>query len=189
MKNSKPAHNMCSITRPSRGVPMGSPPGGTEPLDSSPSWLYICTLAGVFYPDCIFESKIPSFLILYWRPFASVTEKEAVCWESVKLLKLPKAALVQSLSRVQLYATPWTAAHQASLSITNSQSLLKLTSITLVMPSNHLILCRPLLLQPSIFPSNRVFSNWVGSLNQVAKVLEFQLQHQSFQWRFRTDFL
>ena len=66
---------------------------------------------------------------------------------------------VQSLSRVQLFATPWTAAHQASLSITNSQSLLKLTSIKLVMPSNHLILCRPLLLLPSIFPSIRVFSN------------------------------
>ena len=66
---------------------------------------------------------------------------------------------VQSLSRVQLFATPWTAARQASLSITNSQSLLKLMSIELVMPSNHLILCRPLLLSPSIFPSIRVFSN------------------------------
>ena len=66
---------------------------------------------------------------------------------------------VQSLSRVQLFATPWTAAHQASLSITNSQSLLKLMSIELVMPSNHLILCRPLLLPPSIFPSIRVFAN------------------------------
>ena len=65
----------------------------------------------------------------------------------------------QSLSRVQLFATPWTAAHQASLSITNSQSLLKPMSIELVMPSNHLILCWPLLLSPSIFPSIRVFSN------------------------------
>ena len=66
---------------------------------------------------------------------------------------------VQSLSRVQLFATPWTAARQASLSITNSRSLLKLMSITLMMPSNHLILCRPLLLPPSIFPSIRVFSD------------------------------
>ena len=66
---------------------------------------------------------------------------------------------VQSLSRVQLFATPWTTAHQASLSITNSQSLLKLMSIESVMPYNHLILCRPLLLLPSIFPSIRVFSN------------------------------
>ena len=63
-------------------------------------------------------------------------------------------ASVQLLSRIRLFATPWTAAHQASLSITNSLSLLKL-----MMPSNHLILCRPLLLLPSIFPSIRVFSN------------------------------
>ena len=66
---------------------------------------------------------------------------------------------VQSLSRVWLFATPWTAAHQASLSITNSQSLPKLMSIKSVMPSNHLILCHPLLLPPSIFPSIRLFSN------------------------------
>ena len=65
---------------------------------------------------------------------------------------------VQLLSHVQLFATPWTAAHQASLSITNSRSSLKLMSIELVIPSNHLILCRPLLLLPSIFPSIRVFS-------------------------------
>ena len=67
--------------------------------------------------------------------------------------------IVQLLSHAQLFATPWTAAHQASLSITNSWTLLKLTSIELVMPSNHLILCHPLLLLPSIFPSIRVFSN------------------------------
>ena len=66
---------------------------------------------------------------------------------------------IQSLSRVQLFATPWTAAHQASLSITNSRSLPKLTAIESVMPSSHLILCRPLLLLPSISPSIRVFSN------------------------------
>ena len=65
---------------------------------------------------------------------------------------------VQSLSRVWLFVTPWTA-YQASLLITNSQSLLKLMSIESVMPSNYLILCHPLLLQPSIFPSIRVFSN------------------------------
>ena len=69
------------------------------------------------------------------------------------------SVVVQSLSRVQLFATPWTAAHQASVSITNSQSLIKLVFIELVMPSNHLILCLPLLLPPSIFPSIRVFSN------------------------------
>ena len=66
---------------------------------------------------------------------------------------------VQSLSCVQLFATPWTAEHQASLSITNSWSLLKLMSIMSVMPSNHLILCHPLLLPPSIFSNIRIFSN------------------------------
>ena len=66
---------------------------------------------------------------------------------------------VQLLSRVQLFVIPWTAACQASLSITNSWSLPKLMSIESVMPSNHLILCCPLLLLPSIFPSIRVFSN------------------------------
>ena len=68
-------------------------------------------------------------------------------------------SLVQSLSCVQLFMTPWTAARQASLSFTIFQSLLKLMSIDSVMPSNHLILCCPLLLLPSIFPSIRVFSN------------------------------
>ena len=66
---------------------------------------------------------------------------------------------VQLLSCVQLFVTPWTAAHQASLSITNSRSLLNLMSIESVIPPNHLILCSPLLLPPSIFPSIRVFSN------------------------------
>ena len=66
---------------------------------------------------------------------------------------------VQSLSHVRFFATPWTAARQASLSFTNSYSPLKLMSIESVMPSNHLILCRPLLLPPSVFPSIRVFSN------------------------------
>ena len=66
---------------------------------------------------------------------------------------------VQSFTHVRLFVTSWTAAHQTSLSITNSWSLLRLMSIESVMPSNHLILCRPLLLLPSIFPSNRVFSN------------------------------
>ena len=77
----------------------------------------------------------------------------------ISFLSCIQFSSVQSLSRVQLFATTWTAAHQASLSITNSWSLLKLMSIELVMPSNHLILCRPLLLLPSIFPSIRVFSN------------------------------
>ena len=87
---------------------------------------------------------------------------------------------VQWLSHVRLFATPWTPACQDSLSTTNSRSLLKLVSIKLVMPSNHLILCHPILLLLSIFLSIRVFSSDFSS-HQVAKVLEFQLQHQSLQ--------
>ena len=89
----------------------------------------------------------------------------ALCWskwegnlkKSAHMFQLFSS--VQSLSRVQLFVTPWIAACQASLSITNSRSSLKLTSIKLVMPSGHLILCRPLLLLPPIPPSIRVFSN------------------------------
>ena len=75
------------------------------------------------------------------------------------MVMLVKFSSVQSLSHVQLFATPWTVAHQTSLSITNSWSLLKLISIELVMPFNQLILCHLLLLPPSIFPSIWVFSN------------------------------
>ena len=97
-------------------------------------------------------------------------------------------SLVQSLSHVRLFAIPWTAARQASLSITNSQSLLKLMFIESVMPSSQLILCRPLLLLPSIFPSSGSSPmSWLS--HQVAKVLEFQPQHQSFQWTPGTDLL
>jgi len=75
------------------------------------------------------------------------------------LISIHRFSSVQSLSPLRLFATPWTAACQASLSITNSWSLLKLMSIESVIPSNYLILCRPLLLPPSIFPRIRVFSN------------------------------
>ena len=78
--------------------------------------------------------------MFYWAPSVHVTQ-------------------FMSLIHVRLFATPWTAAHQASLSITNPRSLLKLISTELVVTSNHLILCRPLLLRPSVFPSIRVFSN------------------------------
>ena len=81
-----------------------------------------------------------------WHPYSLVHKSQQMASQSIQLL-----------SCVQLFVTPWTAACQASLSITNSQSLLKLMSIELVMPSNHVILCRPLLLLPSIFPSVRVF--------------------------------
>ena len=84
--------------------------------------------------------------------------------------------------------TPWTAACQPSLSFTISQNLLKFVSIESPMLSNHLILCCSLLLLPSIFLSMSLFQ-WVSSLQQVAKVLGLRLQHQSFQWIFRVDFL
>ena len=102
-----------------------------------------------------------------------------------------KFGSVQSLSRVRLFATSWTAARQASLSITNSQNLLKLMPIESVMPSNHLILCRPLLLPSSIFPSIRVFSNesarctrgpkyWsfsssISSSNEYSRLISFRI--------------
>ena len=92
---------------------------------------------------------------------------------------------VQLLSHV-LFAAPWTAACQASLSIINSRSLHKLMSITSGMPSKHLILYCPLLL-PSIFPSIRVFSNELDLRIRWPKYWSFQLQHQSFQWTPRTD--
>ena len=89
---------------------------------------------------------------------------ELWCWR--RLLRVPwiarrfnQGSTHNSVQSLRFFATPWTAAHQASLSITNSQSLPKLMSIESVMPSNHLILCCPLLLLPSIFPSIRIFSN------------------------------
>ena len=110
-------------------------------------------------------------------------KKESRPYPAYKML----CSSVQSLSHVQLFLTPCTAAHQASLSNTNFQSLLKLLSIESVMPTNHLILCRPLLLPPLTFPSIRIFSS--ESVLPIRWPLEFQLQHQSFQWIFRTDFL
>ena len=111
----------------------------------------------------------------------------------VKLIGFPllpnEVVVVQLLSRVWLFVTTWTTARQASLSFNISQSLLKLTSIESVIPSNNLILCCPLLFPPSVFPSIRFFFKWITSSHQVAKVLEFQLKHQSFRWIFRTDFL
>ena len=94
------------------------------------------------------------------------------------LLFVGAFVVAQSPSCVRFFAAPWTATCQASLAFTISLSLFKFMSIESVMLSNHLILCCPLLLLPSIFPSIRVFSS--DSLYQVSKVLELQLQHQSF---------
>ena len=101
---------------------------------------------------------------------------------------------VQSLSRVQLFATPWTTARQASLSITNSLSLLKLIYVESVMPSSHFILCCPLLLLPSIFPSSRVFSNESALCIRWPKYWNFSFNispsnEQSGPISFRMDWL
>ena len=99
-------------------------------------------------------------------------------WLTDELI-FPAFAVVQSLDHVWLFTTPGTAACQASLSFTISQSLLKLMSIESVMPSNHLILCHLLLLLPSIFPIISVFSSESVLCNQVAKELELQFQYSS----------
>ena len=101
--------------------------------------------------------SMPGFPVLHYLPEFAQTH---VHWISDAMQPShPQFSSIQSLSHVLPLVTPWTAAHQASLSITNSQSLHKLMSIESAMPSNHLILCRPLLFPPSIFPSIRVFSN------------------------------
>ena len=120
---------------------------------------------------------------------------EAAGWCSgvwlCQVIYLTTFVVVWSLSCVWLLVTAWTAAYQATLSFTISQSLLKFMSLGSAMLYNHLILCCLLFLLPSIFPSIRVFffSQWVSSLHHVAKELGLQLQHQPFQWIFRVDFL
>ena len=98
------------------------------------------------------------------------------------------AAVIQSLSCIRLFATPWTTARQASLSFAISWSLLKLMSIESMMSSNHLILC-PLLLLPSIFPSIRVFQMSQLFASGGPKYWSFSFTHQSYQWTPRTDLL
>ena len=103
------------------------------------------------------------------------------CW-LVLTITISCRPVCCSVAKLCLFVTLWTVAHQAPLSSTISRSLLKFKSIESVMLSNHSILCRPLLLLPSIFPSIELFFQWVGSSHQVAKALE--LQHQSLQWIF-----
>ena len=116
--------------------------------------------------ECIRKRVLLIRVLLYFLNWSVV---DVQCWINFCCTEIDKvnvakwltymSSLVQLLSRVWLFATPWRTAHQASLSITISQSLLKLMSIESVMLSNHLILCCPLLLPPSIFPSIRLFSN------------------------------
>ena len=97
--------------------------------------------------------------IILWVWHSELIALESMLHWNMTMFSDPGISSVQSFGHVWLFATPWTAARQASLSITNSWSLYKLISIELVMPSNHLILCRPLLLPPSTLPSISVFSN------------------------------
>ena len=127
------------------------------------------------------ESLMPSNHLILCRPllFPPSIFPSIRVFSSESVLRISS---VQSLSHVQLFVTPWTAARQASLSITNSRSLLKLLSIESVMPSNCLNLCHPLHLLPSIFPSTRVFSNksvlhirW-PNIGALASVLPMNIQ-------------
>ena len=107
------------------------------------------------------------------------------CFKSLMMV----LSSVQSLSRIQLFATPWTAAHQASLSITNSWRLLKTHVLWVgdaIQPSHPLLLPSPPTFKLS---QHQGLFKWVSSPHQVAKGFDFQLQHLSFQWIFRTDFL
>ena len=117
--------------------------------------------------------ELDAFYILFleWDQHVIVIKD----WKSVHAFQVGSAQFssVQPLSRVRLFATPWTEAGQAFLSITNSRSSLKLTSIKLVMPSSHLILCRPLLLLPPIPPSIKVFSNELTLLMRWPKYWSF----------------
>ena len=122
------------------------------------------------------QPKITSLSSLIMSPLFPLSNNNYHCHRSL----LCVVVVVQLLSQVQLFATPWTAAHQTSLSFTISQSLLKSMCIKLVMLFNHLILCHSLLLLPSVFASISIFSS-ESTLHQVVKLLELQLQHQCFQ--------
>ena len=130
----------------------------------------ICTIPMVVGAEAEADGSMAITYFVYWYgkcyflplapPLGHKSDQHlgGILWPSLSHGTRPVRS-VQSLSHIQLFATPWTAPSQASLSITNSQSLLKLMFIKLVMPSNHLILCHPLLLLLSIFPSIRVFSS------------------------------
>ena len=142
-------------------------------------------IACCYGPNCV--SPPLEFL----TPYPPVCENVLVFRDRViKFKKITQFSSVQSLSCVQLFATTWTAVCQTSLSITNSQSLHKLMSFESVMPSNHLILCHPLLLPPSIIPSIRVFSNESVLHIRWPKYWTFSFNiSPSNEYICRTDFL
>ena len=125
--------------------------------------IHISQEAGKVFLYSHLIKNFPQFVVIYTvKGFGAINKAES----EVKM---------KSLSHVQFFTTPWTAARQASLSFTISQSLLKFISIDSVMPSNHLILCCPLLLLPSIFPSTRVFSSESAFLIRWSKDWSFSL--------------
>ena len=135
---------------------------GNFDLNFLPTWSWISNLQNCEKIPLYFLSH--PFLLLWQqtntlRITLEVSLQQKIWILYIRFLEVLQCSSVQSLSHVQLFVTPWTAACQASLYITNSQSLLKLMPIESVMPSNHLTLCHPALLPPSIFPSIRVFSN------------------------------
>ena len=139
-----------------------------------------------------FEGLVTQHLILLVYHVNSWKNNYSLCIKWCLVLELALWACCSVSQSCLTLCDPMdyrTTSHQASLSFTISWSLLKLTSIQLVIPSNHLILCCPLLLLPSIFPKNQGLFKWISFLHQMAKVLELQLQHQSFQWTLRTDLL
>ena len=149
------------------------------------SWLFIrCILIYFIF----FLFKIVTCLKLPLLEYNNSTRIFVLSSHSSCLLNSPVViAVFKSLSHVQILANPWSTAHQVSLSFTLSLRFPKLMYIEPVMPSNHLILCLPSPL--ALHLSQRRSFQWVGSLHQVAKGLELQLQYQSFQWIFGVDFL
>ena len=175
--NLRPLNWCCHPTISSTVIPFSSCPQSFPASESFPvSWLFASggQSIGASVSASVLPMNIQDWFPLGWTGLISLlfkglsksllqhhSSKASVLWCSAffmaQLSHPCMLLLLSQFSRVRLFATPWTAACQASLSITNSRSLLKLTSIESVMPSNHLILCHPLLL-PSIFASIRVFS-------------------------------
>ena len=163
--------------------------------------LYLSSLDVVGLFECsdqftvIIFSNIASFqsflslLLGFIKSMCYTFSTSWLCFPFITFLFWIFSSSVQLLSHVWLFATPWTVARQASLSVTNSWSLLKLMSIELVMPSNHL--SHPLSSPSPAFNLSKHHGLFqpVSSSYWVAKVLALQLQHQSFQWMFRTNFL
>ena len=158
---------------------MGYDPDRLEP-GSNP--VLLC--AGCVVLDKSFQCL--NFIVLIWKNGGGNTYHEGMVVERIGDNRCVSFSQF-SCSVVSDSVTPWTVAHQASLPITNSQSLLKLVSIKSVMPSNHLILCHPP--SPPAFNLSQNQDLFQCSSHQLAKVLELWFQHQSFQRIFRTDFL